>query len=66
MTDASVPVQICYTNYRGETAIRAIVPKKLYFGCTEWHPEPQWLLEAFDVAKGEDRTFAVRSIRAWL
>jgi predicted DNA-binding transcriptional regulator YafY len=59
-------IKICYTNYRGETAIREIVPKSIYFGSTEWHPEPQWLLTAFDVEKKADRDFAMKDIRAWL
>ena len=37
-------VQILYTNYRGETAIRTIFPLEIWYGSTDWHPEPQWLL----------------------
>ena len=44
MTSEATSVKICYTNYRGETAIREITPKTIHFGSTEWHPEPQWLL----------------------
>lgn len=49
------PVAILYTNYRGETAVRRIMPcyhpdghDALWFGKTWWHPEPQWLLSAVD------------------
>lgn len=59
-------VRICYTNYRGETTIREIVPKAIHFGSTEWHPDAQWILTAYDVAKQADRGFAIRDIRAWL
>lgn len=58
-------VTIVYTNYRGETAERKIIPKKIWFGATEWHPEEQWLLEALDVAKNEDRHFAIKDIKNW-
>jgi len=58
-------VRILYTNYRGETGVRIIIPEKLFFGSTEWHPEPQWLLEALDVEKGEKRSFAMKDVRAW-
>lgn len=58
-------VTIIYTNYRGETAERQIVPAKLWFGSTEYHPEKQWLLDAFDVDKNAERTFAVKDIKSW-
>lgn len=58
-------VTIIYTNHRGETGERKIVPKKIWFGATEWHPEEQWLLEALDVAKNEDRHFAMKDIKSW-
>lgn len=59
-------VRILYTNYRGETAFRSIIPDKIHFGTTEWHPESQWLLDALDVEKNENRTFAMKDIRAWI
>lgn len=58
-------VNIVYTNYKGETALRKIVPERIWFGKTDWHPEEQWLLDAFDEQKGASRSFAVRDIRAW-
>jgi hypothetical protein len=58
-------VTIIYTNYRNETAERKIIPKKIWFGATEWHPEEQWLLDALDVAKKEDRSFAMKDIKSW-
>lgn len=48
-----------YTNWRGETADRTIVPGKLWFGATEWHPEPGWLVAAYDTEKGAMRDFAL-------
>lgn len=59
-------VQIVYTNYRGETAVRKIHPKRIWFGSTKWHPEEQWLLDALDLEKMADRSFALRDIRVWL
>lgn len=48
-----------YTNWRGNTAIRTVIPIGIWFGSTEYHPEPQTLMTAFDVNKGEVRDFAV-------
>ncbi|GHV93552.1 hypothetical protein AGMMS50268_40550 [Spirochaetia bacterium] len=59
-------IKICYTNYRGETNIREIIPQKIWFGSTERHPENGWLLDAFDIEKNADRSFALKDIRAWL
>lgn len=53
-------LKITYTNYRGETSERTIAPRSIRFGSTEWHPEPQWLLLAFDTDKGADREFAIK------
>lgn len=68
MSDAIVDkvATIAYTNHRGETAERRIIPSRLYFGSNEWHPEPQWLLDAFDVEKHAMRSFAVSSIHRWV
>ena len=61
------PVTIDYTNHRGERGPRTIVPVRLRYGTEPpWHPEPQWLLEADDVEKGERRTFAIRNIHRWV
>lgn len=56
-------MKVEYTNWRGETGIRTIKPIRLWFGSTEYHPTPQWLLKAFDVDKGAERDFAVNDMR---
>jgi hypothetical protein len=52
-------VALGYTNWRGEFAVRKIIPQSIWFGATEWHPEPQWLLKAIDVEKNAERDFAL-------
>lgn len=59
-------VKILYTNYRGETSHREILPEKIWFGSTEWHSEAQWLLDAYDVEKGAIRNFAMKDIQEWV
>jgi hypothetical protein len=66
MPTENTPVRIIYTNYKGDTAIRRIIPKSLSFGANEWHGEPQWFVIAYDCDKGAERTFALKDIRAWL
>lgn len=54
------PVTLTYRNWRGEVAERTIIPRRVWFGSTDWHPEPQWLLTAWDAEKGADRDFALK------
>lgn len=48
-----------YTNHEGKKSLRRVVPIHVYFGSTEWHPEQQYLLRAFDLDKLAMRDFAV-------
>ncbi len=60
MTTEQHPLVIGYTNWRGEWSMRQIIPTGApYWGTTEWHPAPGWLLPAIDVDKGENRLFAM-------
>lgn len=52
------PLYITYRNWRGETRERQIRPTRVWFGSTEWHPEPQWLMDAWDLESDAARTFA--------
>lgn len=61
---AGEAVEIGYTNWRGEYAVRKIVPRSLWHGSTEWHPEPQWLITAHDVEKDAERDFALSGFAA--
>jgi predicted DNA-binding transcriptional regulator YafY len=65
ITDPNQAVTIDYTNWRGERAVRQVVPWELVWGSNEWHPAEQWLLRAYDVAKKETRTFAMVGIHSW-
>lgn len=58
-------VTIEYLNWRGEFAVREITPHRIEWSSNQWHPEPQWLLVAFDHGKGEMRAFAMKGIKSW-
>ena len=58
-------VVVLYTNYPLETALRTIVPKRIWFGSTEWHLEEGWLLDSLRCRKSEERSFAMKDIRVW-
>jgi hypothetical protein len=59
---APPPLTFRYRNWRGEVADRTVRPLSVWYGSTDWHPEPQWLLKAIDVEKGVERDFAIRDI----
>lgn len=53
------PVSIRYTNWKGETAVRTIIPRSIRYAATEWHPEPQYLVEAWCCDRQARRSFAL-------
>ncbi len=59
------PIKVRYTNYRGETAVRTIVPQRFYWGKTEYHPEEQWLVEVWDCERDAVRVYALKDIVEW-
>lgn len=65
MTHAAI-LHFIYTNHRGETAARRVVNPLLFFGATEYYPETQWLMYAFDIDKDNSRTFAVKNIKEFI
>lgn len=50
---------VTYTNWKGETRSRKIIPYELWHGSTQWHPEPQWLVSALDCEDGVRKDFAL-------
>jgi predicted DNA-binding transcriptional regulator YafY len=61
--EAPNAISLVYTNYRGETSVRRVIPQRIWFGATDWHPENQWMLDAVDVDKDAERSFALKDIR---
>jgi predicted DNA-binding transcriptional regulator YafY len=55
-------VRLIYKNYRGETAERTIQPIRIWFGETEWHPGKQWLMDAYDLERKANRSFAMKDV----
>ncbi len=58
-------VGIEYRNHRREVTWRRIVPERIWYGSTPWHPNEQWMLRAFDLDKDEARDFALCDITEW-
>lgn len=56
------PLKIKYTNWRGETEERKIVPDSIYYGANKFHPQAGWLIGAIDTESGKHRTFSMRDM----
>lgn len=57
-------LKFVYTNHRGETALRRVVPLGApWYGATRHHPTPQHFLTARDLDKGVTRDFAWHDIQ---
>lgn len=52
-------IEVLYTNWRGETRSREIIPKSARFGATQYNPDPQQLVVATDVETKRDKEFAL-------
>jgi hypothetical protein len=55
-------IKFDYVNWKGVKGHRKVQIDEFYFGSTEYHPEPQWLLSAFDLEKSEFRIFAMKDM----
>jgi ribonuclease HI len=58
----SKTIVITYRNWKNEVKECSINPIEIWFGKTEWHPNEQWFLKAFDLSKNEERDFALFDI----
>lgn len=58
-------VTVDYTNWKGERSTRRIQPIRMLWGSNKWHTEPQWLLVAIDLDKGDERVFAMSGFHGW-
>lgn len=59
-------ISVCYTNWRGETRMRRLIPHTIAFQATEWHPgAPQWMMLATDAESGSYRWYPLQHLRGW-
>lgn len=55
-------IEFEYVNWKGIKEHRRIGVCEFYYGSTEHHKEPQWLLEGFDLEKKTFRKFAMKDM----
>lgn len=51
-----------YVNWKGKKGHRSVEIQGIFYGSTDYHPEPQWILEAYDLDKRESRDFAMKDM----
>lgn len=56
-------VTFTYTNWKGVTRQRSAILSRMFWGSNEWHPEPQWLVESYDLEERASRTFALKDMK---
>jgi hypothetical protein len=54
-----------YTNYRGQSEERILLPRAVWWGTTPYHPESQWFLRAKDDVRKVKRDFALKDFSAF-
>lgn len=62
VTMARHTMRFDYVNYKGKKDTREAVPLYVHHGSSEWHPEPQWMMRAYDCFKCEERDFALKDM----
>ena len=65
MIDTSRAVRFTYTNNRGQTGTRRVIPLGIAYDRNEWNTEPQWLMTGWDLDRQAIRVYAMRLIRDW-
>lgn len=56
-------IEFDYVNWRGERGVRrASGPYSIRYGTSQYHTEPQFLLSAVDLERGQTREYALRDM----
>lgn len=63
MNNENKILRFLYTNWKGETDKREVLPIEIRFACTPHITEPEWLLIAHDNEKDAERHFVIRHIK---
>lgn len=62
ISTGNIFLEFDYVNWRGVKGHREVKVIRIFFGSTGYHKESQWLMEAFDLVKKEERVFAMKDM----
>ena len=54
-----IVIEFDYVNWKGESSHRRVRVEDVWYGETDFHTEPQWLMNGRDLDKGAARLFAM-------
>lgn len=63
---SDIAVKVRYKNWKGEVAIRNIIPLEVFYGSTEYHREEQWFMRVWDLDKENFRNYALKDVQEWI
>ena len=55
-------IEFDYMNWKGDKAKRRVEVGEFHYGSNEYHKEPQWLMDAYDLDKKLYRMFAMKDM----
>ena len=58
-------VSFVYRDFRAVVTMRHVLPHGIRWDATEHAPEPQWLLDGYDLDERATRTFALAGVLGW-
>jgi len=58
-------VKFIYKNWQGIVAFRTVIPDRIEFAESDWHPEKQWILVGYCLDRKAYRDFAIKDILDW-
>lgn len=59
------PVRITYTNHRGATEVREVVPAFWWYGTSSYHGGEQYFMQAYCKSRKAFRDFAFKDNKSW-
>ncbi len=60
-TPNGAPIEVSYTNWKGVTRTRKIIPQAIKYGESPYHPGRQWLLVALDPEDDQVKDFSLNT-----
>lgn len=60
----ALPLKFVYRNHQDIISTCKVHPRRIRYGVTPYHTEPQWLMEAYDLDKQALRTFVMADMSA--
>lgn len=65
MNQHNKKIIINYTNRKGESSDRVILPLEIWYGETKKYKDQQWFLKAINIDTGDERNFPLKGINSF-